>query len=144
MTNLALGHALSCRDLFVNFKSNKVDLKDKTCYDWHTKRAAANIFSKCFEIVIQDIIDNNVQFKLPPYGNGSSYIQMKQYRGSEFKRLFKAGKWRDVDFLATNFTGYQLAFYIKNQKRMDKEKPIHISPKMREQITEKINQGFTY
>ena len=46
MTNLALGHALSCRDLFVNFKSDKVDLKDKTCYDWHTKRAAANIFSK--------------------------------------------------------------------------------------------------
>ena len=41
-----------------------------------------------------------------------SYIQMKRFENDEFKKLFKAGKWRDVDFLTSNFTGYQLAFYM--------------------------------
>ena len=129
MEKFALGHACSIRDLFVNFPSNKVKLTKGKDYVFHKK---------------QDIIDNNTQFKLPPVGNGSSYIQMKRFEGDEFKRLFKAGKWRDVDFLTSNFTGYQLAFYMNNKKRTDREKPIYISTKYRDQITEKTNQGFTY
>lgn len=144
MEKFALGHACSIRDLFVNFPSNKVKLTKGKDYVFHKKRIIASVFITCLQIVIQDIIDNNTQFKLPPVGNGSSYIQMKRFEGDEFKRLFKAGKWRDVDFLTSNFTGYQLAFYMNNKKRTDREKPIYISTKYRDQITEKTNQGFTY
>jgi hypothetical protein len=31
---------------------------------------------------------------------------MDKKQGDEFKKAFKNGKWRDVDFLESNFTGY--------------------------------------
>jgi hypothetical protein len=33
---------------------------------------------------------------------------MKRTYGNEFKKAFKNGKWRDVDFITSNFSGYQL------------------------------------
>lgn len=141
---MALGHAVSIRDLFAKFPSSKVKLTKSDKVVVHKKRMAASIFVTCMQVVIQDIIDNNTQFKLPPIGSGSSYIQMKRFENDEFKKLFKAGKWRDVDFLTSNFTGYQLAFYMQSQKRPSKEKPIYVSAMYRDQITEKTNQGFTY
>lgn len=144
MEQFALGHACSVRDLFVNFPSNKVKLTKGKESVIHKKRIIVSVFITCIKLIVQDIIDNNTQFKLPPVGCGSSYIQMKRFEGNEFKRLFKAGKWRDVDFLTSNFTGYQLAYYMNSQKRSDREKPIYISTMYRDQITEKTNQGVTY
>jgi hypothetical protein len=31
---------------------------------------------------------------------------MNKVSGNSFKNAFKNGKWRDVDFLTSNFTGY--------------------------------------
>jgi hypothetical protein len=31
---------------------------------------------------------------------------MNKTQGKDFKNAFKKGKWRDVDFLTSNFTGY--------------------------------------
>ena len=142
--NFALGYALGYRDLFINFKSKKVNLNYKTSFDRHFRRAAANIFCKCFELVINDIIDNNIQFKLPPVGNGSSYLQMKRFSGNVFKKLFKAGKWRNIDFLMSDFCGYQIAFYTNNKKKLGHEKLIYLSSKYNDKIAEKVNKGFTY
>jgi len=31
---------------------------------------------------------------------------MKKTSGKDFKNAFKNGKWKDIDFLSSNFTGY--------------------------------------
>jgi hypothetical protein len=31
---------------------------------------------------------------------------MKRTEGDDFKKAFRRGKWRDVDFIASNFCGY--------------------------------------
>jgi len=54
---------------------------------------------------------------------------MEQFRGKDFQNLFKAGKWRDIDFLASNFTGYQIAYFIKSKIRSDRRKLIYLSAK---------------
>lgn len=144
MENLALGHACSVYDLFVNFPDKKFKLTKSKQSVYYRKQKAASIFLTCVKLVIQDIIDNNIQFKLPPLGNCQSYIQMEQFRGKDFKNLFKAGKWKDIDFLATNFTGYQIAYFIKSKVRPDRKKLIYLSSKYNKQITEKVNNGFTY
>jgi hypothetical protein len=33
---------------------------------------------------------------------------MKRTEGDKFKKAFKRGKWRDVDFITSNFSGCQI------------------------------------
>ena len=63
---------------------------------------------------------------------------------SDFKKAFKKGKWNDVDFLTSNFTGYQLALSVKSQKRPEKEKLIYLGYKHKDRITELTNEGKRY
>lgn len=144
MSNYATGYALNAQDLFENFKSRSVTFSKDGTYVQHKKKKAASIFLTCVRLVIQDIIDNNVQFKLPPVGNGASYLQMARTSGEQFKRAFRAGKWRDVDFLTSDFTGYQIKYYMEHKNKPAREKNIYLYNKHKNQITEKTNQAFTY
>lgn len=144
MSNYANGYALNAQDLFENFKSRSVTFSKDGTYVQHKKKKAASIFLTCVRLVIQDIIDNNVQFKLPPVGNGASYIQMARISGDQFKRAFRAGKWRDIDFLTSDFTGYQIRYYMEHKNKPAREKNIYLYNKHKNQITEKTNQAFTY
>ena len=69
---------------------------------------------------------------------------MKNTSGNNFKNDVKRGKWVDVDFLASNFTGYQLAMSIKSKKRPEKEKLIYLGYKHKDRITELTNEGKRY
>ena len=64
--------------------------------------------------------------------------------GGDFKNAFKKGKWNDVDFLISNFTGYQLALAVKSSKRPAKEKTIYVDCKHKDRITELTNEGKRY
>lgn len=105
---------------------------------------AASIFAKSIKLVVDDIIENNIQFKLPGIGKTQSYIYMKRTYGDKFKKAFRNGKWNDVDFIESNFSGYQLVFEMLSEKRLPREKPIYLSAKDKERITEKTNQGKQY
>jgi hypothetical protein len=39
---------------------------------------------------------------------------MNRTQGDKFKKAFKNGKWRDVDFIASNFSGYQLVLEMQS------------------------------
>jgi hypothetical protein len=56
----------------------------------------------------------------------------------------KNGKWRDVDFIASNFTGYQLALKTINKKRPEKIKSIYLGVKYKNRIIELTNEGKRY
>jgi hypothetical protein len=57
-------------------------------------------------LVINDIIENNVTFKLPALGYYDGEIHLEPIKGSEFERLRAKGKFSKIDFLETVFTGY--------------------------------------
>ncbi|MEE0967443.1 MAG: hypothetical protein U0L85_10415 [Bacilli bacterium] len=61
---------------------------------------------KSVEMVVDDIIDNNTHFKFPGIGRTQAYMYMKRTDGKDFKKAFKNGKWNDVDFITSNFSGY--------------------------------------
>ena len=69
---------------------------------------------------------------------------MKKTQGSDFKKAFKRGKWNDIDFLTSNFTGYQLALSVQSPKRPKKEKSIYLGYKHKDRITELTNEGKRY
>ena len=148
MSNYAMGHAFTGKDLFVNFPVNKLKMSKDECRqvysDGNKRDLAEQIFIKSVQMVIDDIIDNNVHFKLPTLGKTQSYIYMKKTEGSQFKKAFKNGKWNDVDFIMSNFTGYQLTYEMQSEKRLPREKPIYLSAKDKWRIIDHTNNGKQY
>ena len=144
----AMGHTFSTKELFHNFPIEKLkmdyDTVKEVYSDGDKRSLSASIFAKGMQLIIEDIIENNVYFLLPTLGSSESYLYMKKTSGNSFKNAFKRGKWRDVDFLTSNFTGYQLAMNVKSSKRPEKEKPIYLGYKHKDRITELTNEGKRY
>ena len=144
----AMGHTFNAKDLFHNFPIDKLkmdyDIVKKIYSDGDKRSLSASIFAKGMQLIIEDIIENNVHFLLPTLGSNESYMYMKKTSGKDFKNAVKKGKWRDGDFLTSNFTGYQLAMSIKSKKRPEKEKLIYLGYKHKDRITELTNEGKRY
>lgn len=148
MSNFAMGHAFNGEDLFMNFPVDKLKMSKEQCVeiysDGNKRDLAKSIFISNLQMVIDDIIDNNIHFKLPGIGRTQSYLYMKRTEGNKFKKAFKNGKWRDVDFLSSNFSGYQLTFELQSEKRLPRSKSIYLSPKDKQRITDNTNNGKQY
>lgn len=146
--NFAMGHTFSTKDLFYNFPIDKLKMDYNTVrsiYSDGDKRSlSASIFAKGMQLIVEDIIENNVHFLLPTLGSSESYLYMKKTSGNDFKKAVRNGKWRDIDFLTSNFTGYQLAMSVKSPKRPEKEKSIYLDYKHKDRITELTNEGKRY
>ena len=146
--NYAMGHCFFGKDLFDNFPVRKLKMTKEQCVDIYpdgSKRdLAASIFAKCVQMVVDDIIDNNVDFKLPGLGRTQSYMRMNRTSGNQFKKAFKNGKWNDVDFLTSNFSGYQIVLDMESKKRTSRQKPIYLSSKDRQRIIDNVNAGKQY
>ena len=146
--NFAMGHTFSAQDIFHNFPINKLkmdyDTVKRVYSDGDKRSLSASIFSKGMQLIVEDIIENNVHFLLPTLGSNEAYLYMNKTSGNDFRKAFKHGKWRDVDFLTSNFTGYQLALTVKSKKRPEKVKPIYLGYKHKDRITELTNEGKRY
>lgn len=144
----ALGHSLSCKDLFFNFPVEKLKLTKKKCIelypDGNKRDFAASIFTRGLQMIVDDIIENNTHFKLPGLGRTQAYLYMKRTSDEKFKKAFRNGKWRDVDFITSNFSGYTIVFEMQSEKRTPRTKLVYLSGKDRDRITEYTNQGKQY
>lgn len=148
MKKLALGHAFHSKELFQNFPVNKLKMTTEECKntysDGNKRDLASSIFIRSVEMVVDDIIDNNIQFKFPGIGQTQAFIQMKRTSGDDFKQAFKNGKWRDVDFISSDFNGYQMELVMQSKKRPQREKLIYLSKTHKDRITDNTNQGKQY
>ena len=146
--NYAMGHCFTGKDLFNNFPVNKLKMSKEQCIatypDGSKRDLAASIFTRSVQIVVDDIINNNVDFKFPTLGQTQAYLRMKRTTSQNFKKAFKNGKWNDVDFLTSNFSGYQIVLDMESKKRTTRQKDIYLSPKDRDRITENTNLGKQY
>lgn len=144
----AMGHTFNSQEIFHNFPIQKLkmdyDTVKKIYSDGDKRSLSASIFTKGMQLIVEDIIENNVHFLLPTLGSNEAYLYMNKTQGKDFKNAFKKGKWNDVDFLTSNFTGYQLALSVKSNKRPEKIKPIYLGYKHKDRITELTNEGKRY
>ena len=144
----AMGHTFSSQEIFHNFPIKKLkmdyDIVKKIYSDGDKRSLSASIFTKGMQLIIEDIIENNVHFLLPTLGQSEAYLYMNKTQGKDFKNAFKKGKWNDVDFLTSNFTGYQLALQVRSPKRPEKKKSIYLGYKHKDRITELTNEGKRY
>ncbi len=144
--NFAVGAAFNVKHLFENFNFKKLKMNCKFCKrvnnDNHRQALVYKIFRECVKVILNDCIDNNVTFELPTGGKKSS-IHLKRFSGEEFKKQRRLGRFKDVDFLISNFSGYQLMLSIYSQGQL-REKPIYVNNELKNKITENTNAGKQY
>lgn len=142
--NYALGCAFTLRDMFMNLPKDKLKLKAAQCGTvQHKDRFAAIIFKTCYKLVIKDIVQNNITFWFPLTGSKKCNMHMKRVQGIAFQKLRKAGKWKDVDILNSDFSGYEIRLFMLGN-RTPREKTVYVDKNFRNQITIHTNQGKNY
>lgn len=144
--NYSTGCAFNLDEMFMNFPYNKLkmsckDVKDITG-DPHRQPLVKRIFRECFKEVLNDVIDNNVTFQLPT-GARPSDIHMKRISGDDFSLARRNGKFKEIDFLASFFSGYQLVLNMYS-KHFTRTKNIYVDKKLKSKIIENTNNGKQY
>lgn len=143
--NYATGYCFNSKDIFANFPIKKMKISGESCkkiLGYLDKRSLAiRIFLYAVKIILLDIIDNNVTFKLPI--RRECYLNIVKTSGENFKKARMNGKWLDVDYLKSDFSGYQMQFsYIANEREIKKK--VYLSKWMKDKITENTNKGMQY
>lgn len=143
--NYATGYACSLNDMLVRFPYEKLNSIKGTKLE--KRSAIKKVFKESIKLILQDIIDNNDTFILPPFGTYYGEIHMDKITDGDFERAKSNGKFQDVDFLESLFTGYQLALYLKSKKHKYSfrlKKPIYVNKFYKDQITKNTNEGKQY
>ena len=143
----ALGCSFNISDLFFNFPYKKLKLNCRGCLeitgDAHRSLLVKKIFLASMKIVIQDIVERNVTFWLPLTGDKKCNMHMKRVSGKDFQKLRQAGKWDDIDIVNSNFSGYEIGFYMLG-KRTPRVKTVYVNKQTREAISRYTNMGKQY
>lgn len=148
MKRLALGWACNLNELFFRFpyekyKSlmSKFNTKDKR------RSLVKAVFREGVNVILDDIIENNSTFKIQGIGYQKGEIHFDPISDDEFRRVKAKGKFRGVDFLESNFTGYQLYLYIsgKRDNFLARRKfPIYFSKFFKDKLVQHTNEGKVY
>lgn len=135
--NYAVGCAFNQDEMMMNFKKQKL----KTVKN---KELIKKIARDSIKLVLNDIIDNNVTFQLPT-GSRKADIHVRRIDGKEFVRARQNGKFQDVDFLSSNFSGNQLVLNMYDREgKPTRIKPIYLNKKYKDKLTNYTNQGKQY
>ena len=143
---MALGYASSLNDLMVGFDLNKLkSVKDLPSQK--KKSLFKQVFIESIKMVLHDILDNNNTFITPNVGRAHGELRMEAITDSEFERARKNGKFRDIDFLESMFTGYQMYLYLYGSQDKiipKRKKPIYFSKEFRNKLVKNTNEGKQY
>ena len=108
--NYATGCAFNIDELFLNLDRKKLKFNykqsKKLVNSINKDDLIKHIFMDNVEMVLDDIIDNNVTFELPTGSGRPTLLRMKRYDGENFSKMRRRGKFADVDFFSSNFSGY--------------------------------------
>ncbi len=144
MENKALGCAFTSNILFSTFNIDKIKYTSKQVksivgYAFSKREFAARIFKDSVKLIINDIINNNINFELP---TPSGQLHLVPIQGEDFKKARQNGAFRDVDYLKSNFTGYEMKLDIKT--KYPRSIPVHLDSKLKNKIVEQTNKGIQY
>ena len=106
-----------------------------------------NVFMEGLRLILDDIIEKNATFKTPGIGYQGGEIHLESIKGSEFERLRINGKFSDIDFLESLFTGYQMYLYVhgKRDNFLHRRKfPIYLGKVLKDKLTKYTNEGKTF
>jgi len=64
------------------------------------------IFADALQMIVDDMIDNSITFDFKLAKGKVAELYIKEFSDEEFLKRRKRGLWKEIDYLATNFSGY--------------------------------------
>ena len=98
-------------------------------------------FSYCMALIVDDMLENSVRFRLPLIRVG--YFDFDIKTGDQFIERRKKGLYTETDLIGSEFTGYKLKFYFQGISYM-KEANFYMGSDYKQKFIDKINSGFKY
>ena len=148
MKHYAIGWACNLNDLFVRFPYEKCKSLIRNYFTKYTQRQKVKqVFREGVQQILEDIIENNVTYKVQGIGYQGGEIHMEAVKGTEFEKARQNGKYKNIDFLESLFTGYQMYLYVhgKRDNFLHRRKfPIYVNKLLRDKLVEYTNKGKTY
>lgn len=144
--NYATGYTVNLIDIYKTFNVKRLKVSAKTCEEIignrHKEMIMYKVMKYCIRLILSDIINNKSTFNLPT-GKKKCFIEMQRATDEEFAAARRNGKWLDVDFLASNFSGYYLTLtYRRGEVRQWRY--IYLDPTNKGLITQHTNNGEAY
>lgn len=129
-------------ELYNDFNLSKIKFPEKRKASRSKKALCAKILNSCFDLIIQDIIDNNIIFNLPVSKKTPALISISPVSGDEFKAKYVAGCYPGLDFLKTNFTAPEIT-YTYWDKRGKQDRGVWLSDMdTRTELNIKYSNGY--
>ena len=146
MNNYKTGYCFNTRELYDPINPAKwnitMDFAKEQGFSSH-RSLCGHVLCYLLYLIILDIIENNVTFELPLVGNKEARIYVKCFQDDDFMRMYAGGKFLGIDFIASEYKGYQIHYQWK-RGHFYKEKPIYISHTIKDWFYYKINKGKQY
>lgn len=143
---ILFNHGLTAEELFTNTPKSITDRK----WSWFIKHygstssyedAISDPFKYCLSIIFNYILDNKVRFIIPNVPE--SYIDFEVVDGDAFIEQRQKGRFKETDFIESDFTGYALRYYFKG-KAYQKNFPIYLGGALKKKFLNGINSGEKY
>ena len=141
---LIVGHAFNLGNITEKFpkESIKIPMKELVKHGFTDKRdLVEEVTSHVIELILDDIIEENIRFNFPT--PKEAYLQTEGVYGEDFIKAKRNGAFREVDPYESNFTGHNIMFNFKNNRRW-LNKPVYIDHTKKKIITDKTNSGYKY
>lgn len=143
--NYKTGYAFNAKELYEMFDITNIKTHHSILKEFYKtrekKEMAVQVFLYTIKLIILDIINNSVTFVLPTAKR--SQLQMKATKGDAFKKYRQGGGFQEIDFLESNFTGYQIEFKYWT-KESEKAKCVYVGNNFKNKIIENTNKGKKY
>lgn len=139
----ATGYAFNAFDLFEKYPISVIPTEVKHQFGLSKRELAASVFIKCCQLVLIDILENDVDFQLKFYKSTGS-LRIQPVSDEKFKIARKNGTFKNVDYYASMFTGYQYTFEMNRCNRVIKIKHVYVWGKLSKKLVEYTNQGRSW
>lgn len=140
---MLFNHGMTPAELYTNTPKKIIDRK----WRWFIKHygstssyadAIADPFKYCIGLILNRVIDEKVRFKIPV--RSEAYIDFEIVSDEEFKRHRNNGRFKEIDFINSDFRGYAIRYYFR-AKAYQKSYQIYVGSDLKKKFLDKVNSG---
>ena len=144
---ILFNHGLTPEELYTNVPDKIINRK----WTWFIKRygssrsyndAISDPFKYAINIILNKIINEKLRFKLPV--KAIAYIDFEIVKDDKFETHRQRGRFQDIDFVESDFTGYMLRYYYKGKADYIKDYPVYLGGDLKKKFINNINSGEKY
>lgn len=140
---MLFNHGLTVEELFVNTPKSVIDKR----WTWFIQRygstnsysdAISDPFKYAIGLILYHVLEHKERFIIPCVSE--SYIDFEIVTGDMFEKQRQGGRFSEIDFIESDFTGYAIRYYFK-ARAYQKAYPIYIGGSLKKKFLDGINSG---